>query len=82
MKMLGWSRHRYVARFSTFLIALVLIAGMVGCAGTVTEYDLSIDNNTGGSVVTPGVGTFAYPRDTVVDLLAEPNSGYHFVEWT
>ena len=82
MKILDRSRHRYVARLNIFFITLAFITGMLGCVGNVVEYDLAIDNNTGGSVVTPGVGTFAYPRDTVVDLLAEPNSGYHFVEWT
>ena len=73
MKILDWSRHRYMAKCNIFLITLALMTGMLGCTGNVTEYDLSIDSNTGGSVVTPGVGTFVYPRDTVVTLLARPN---------
>ena len=30
---LSWRRHHYVARASIFLIAVALIAGMVGCDG-------------------------------------------------
>jgi len=55
---------------------------MVGCGGSVVEYDLAIDCNTGGSVATPGVGTFTYATGTVINLLAEPKTGYHFVDWT
>jgi len=66
MKIFGWSTHRYMDKINIFLIALALMAGLLGCTGSVTEYDLSIDNNTGGSVVTPGVGTFAWSGDFCV----------------
>jgi len=56
MKILSWSRHHSLARFTTLLIALALMAGVVGCGGNVVEYDLAITSNNGGSVVSPGVG--------------------------
>ena len=31
---------------------------------------------------TPGEGAFAYEEGTVVNLVAEPDEGYHFVNWS
>ena len=45
-------------------------------------YDLTIASTAGGSVTTPGEGTFTYDEGTVVNLVAEPEEGYRFVEWT
>jgi len=36
----------------------------------------------GGSVTTPGEGVFPYDEGTVVYLVATPNAGYRFVNWT
>ena len=71
-----------MARFSVFLITLALMAGIVGCSGSDTEYDLTIASTTGGSVAKPGVGTFTYATGTVVDLVSKSKAGYHFVAWT
>ena len=46
------------------------------------EYDLTIDSTVGGSVTEPGEGEFTYDAGTVVDLVAEPDEGYRFVNWT
>jgi uncharacterized repeat protein (TIGR02543 family) len=67
-------------RVSIFLITLALITGMVGCAGV--EYDLTIASTAGGSVITPGEGTFTYNQGVVVNLAAEAEEGYRFVNWT
>jgi len=75
----SWRRHHYVARVSTFLIVVALIAGMVGCIGG--EFDLTIASTTGGSVTNPGEGTFTYDAGTVVSLEVEPLEGYSFVGW-
>jgi len=45
-------------------------------------YDLTISSNAGGSVTTPGEGTFTYGAGTVVDLRATADEGYDFVDWT
>ena len=70
-----------MARVSIFLITLALIVGMVGC-GSGGEYDLTIASTAGGSVTTPGEGTFHYEGGTVVNLVATPYAGYRFVNWT
>jgi len=46
------------------------------------QYDLTISSTAGGSVTTPGVGTFAYNSGAVVSLVANPLGGYRFVKWT
>ena len=51
-------------------------------ANFIAEYDLTIDSTAGGEVTTPGEGTFTYDTGTVVDLVATPEAGYCFVEWT
>ncbi len=49
---------------------------------TEVMYELTVNSNEGGSVIDPGEGTFDYEKDTVVDLVAEADEGYVFVEWT
>jgi len=46
------------------------------------QYDLSINSTEGGSVTEPGEGTFTYDAGTVVDLVAEAEESYSFVQWT
>ena len=46
------------------------------------KYDLTIDSTAGGSVATPSEGTFTYNKGTVVGLVATPDAGYRFVNWT
>ena len=71
----------YVKRIGSFLIVAALVAGMVGCGGGV-EYDLTISSTEGGEVTTPSEGTFTYDKGIVVDLVAKPETGYLFVNWT
>ena len=52
-----------MARLSIFLITVALIAGMVGCGcggggGGGESYALIIASTAGGSVTTPGEGTY------------------------
>ena len=51
-------------------------------ANFVAIYDLTISSTGGGSVIGPGEDTFTYDEGTVVDLVAEAEEGYRFVEWT
>ncbi|MFC1911418.1 hypothetical protein ACFLXM_01955 [Chloroflexota bacterium] len=46
------------------------------------SYDLTTNSTGGGSVATPGEGTFPYDCGMVVDLVAEAEAGYRFVNWT
>jgi len=51
--------------------------GLIG-----VTYNLTVASTAGGSVTTPGVGTFPYNAGTVVNLVAVANTGYQFVNWT
>jgi uncharacterized repeat protein (TIGR02543 family) len=48
----------------------------------ILSYDLTTNSTAGGSVTTPGEDTFTYDCGTVVDLVAEAEEGYRFVNWT
>jgi len=45
-------------------------------------YSLTISSTVGGSVAYPREGTFTYTEGKVVDLVAEADEGYRFVNWT
>jgi hypothetical protein len=45
-------------------------------------YILLTYSTKGGSVTSPGEGVFIYNKVTVVDLVATPDVGYRFVEWS
>jgi hypothetical protein len=70
----------YMVKVCIFLIMVALVAGMVGCI--FVRYDLTVCSTEGGQVTAPGEATFTYDKGTVVDLVAEPEDGYHFVNWT
>ncbi len=73
-------RRMRIALVSLLLTALV--AGMVACEpAPVDRYSLTIDSTEGGTVTTPGEGTFMYDAGTAVDLTASAASGYEFVGW-
>ena len=46
------------------------------------SYDLTINSTDGGSVTTPGEDTFSCNACTVGNLVATPDTGYQFVNWT
>ena len=77
---LSLKRHHYVARVSIFLIAVALIAWVVGCGPA--KYSLTISSTSGGTVTAPGEGLFEYSEETEVTLVATPEPGYHFANWT
>jgi hypothetical protein len=46
------------------------------------QYYLSVNSTAGGNVTTPGEGVFPCDEGSVVDLVAEAEESYHFVQWT
>ena len=61
----------------------MVLGNIIACGPTPTaEYDLTIGSAKGGSVTTPGEGTFVYREGAVVDVVATPDAGYRFVNWT
>ena len=63
------------------LTAAALVVGITACDGGHT-YQLTISSTSGGSVTTPGEGSYTYGAGTVVQLVAEPDEGYQFRSWT
>jgi hypothetical protein len=47
----------------------------------IVEYELTISSTDGGSVTTPGEGTFTYGEGDGVNIVATPDAGYRFVNW-
>jgi hypothetical protein len=45
-------------------------------------YSLTVASTSGGTVTSPGPGTFVYEGGDIVDLVAQPDEGYAFVKWT
>ncbi len=77
---LGSRRRRWAAIAGIFLIGAALAAGILIHA--FSEYILSLSSSEGGTVTTPGEGVFRYGAGTVVTLVAIPDAGCRFVEWT
>jgi hypothetical protein len=46
------------------------------------QYELTISSTNGGAVVIPGEGVFTHYAGAQIQLLAEPEVGYRFVDWT
>ncbi len=48
----------------------------------IPQYELTVSSTCGGSVTTPGEGSYSYDEGEVVNLVAEADAGYRFVSWT
>jgi len=48
----------------------------------IDTYNLTTNSTDGGNVTVPGEGTYSYDYGTVVNLVATPDDGYYFVNWT
>ena len=72
-------------RVIIFLLLGALVIAVMACSpgggGFFGGYSITISSTIGGTVATPGEGLFSYPGGTVVNLVAEPDRGYHFVCW-
>jgi len=77
----GPGKRHHVAVVGILLTVATLVVGVVACDGADT-YELTISSTAGGSVTTPGEGTFTYDAGTVVRLVATPDDGYQFHLWT
>ena len=76
-------KHSYLKTIGTFIIAIALIAGVVGCEGEPEpEFDLTMAVNPAGTgTATDQTGTSPYEEGTVVDIEAVAADCYRFVNW-
>jgi len=58
----------------------MVLGNSIGCTST-TNYTLTMSSTAGGSV-TPAVGAHTYSAGAGVNLIATPDGGYRFVNWT
>jgi len=75
-------QHKLISVALIIILLFMFVGNIIACAPTTTRYDLIINSTAGGSVTTPGEGTFTYDVGMVVNLVATPDSGYKFVNWT
>jgi hypothetical protein len=81
--MFSLGKRLCVTRIAIFLLMVTLIVLTAACGGVAREsYTLTVASTAGGSVTTPGEGTFTCYEDTTVPLVAEADVGYRFVRWT
>lgn len=73
-------KHHRTAVVGLFLALATLIAPVAGCG--LTQYGVTFSSTDGGSVTTPGEGTFYYGFCTEVELIAAPARGYRFIGWS
>jgi hypothetical protein len=84
---LGSWIHRYLKRLGIFLITVALVMGLASCEGScgapsLYQYVLAIFSTVGGITTPGGEMTYSYDEGTVVNLVATPDEGYRFVEWS
>ena len=78
-------KHSYLKIIGTFIIAIALIAGVIGCEGEgePDKYHLTMEvTPAGGGTAVDVTGASPYEEDTDVDIQANPAPGYQFVMWT
>ena len=78
-------KRRRVTAVGILFIVITLVIGGVACDGDgngADTYQLAVSSASGGSVTTPGPGTFTYDAGMVVQLLATPDDGYQFLSWS
>jgi len=75
-------KHKLIPVALIAILLCMFLGNSIACGPTTTKYDLTINSTEGGSVTTPGEATFTYDEGEVVDLVATPDAGYHFVNWT
>ena len=83
MKIIPSSRkNRDIAVAIIFLAVIALNVWLVSWLPA-PSYDLTIASTAGGSIITPGeAAPYTYDEGTVVNLVAEAEDGYRFVNWT
>jgi hypothetical protein len=87
----GWTSIRQVGAGSYHIVGL-RVNGTVVAAGPdielaewnlgVVEYSLTISSTPNGSVISPGEGVFAYNGGMTIRVIAMPEAGYRFVNWS
>jgi len=60
----------------------IIMEGDYSIRANFVKYELTLSSTSGGSVTTPGEGTYTYEGGTVVNLVAVAEDGHVFANWT
>ena len=71
-----------IADVNAALTTITMSGNYSVTANFVKQYDLTTSSTEGGSVTEPGEGVFPYDEGTVVNLVAAPDAGHQFANWT
>ena len=69
-----------ITSYSGFAKTNVCIRGLA--TAIIETRTLTTSSTAGGTVTTPGIGTYTYPYGTDANIVATANANYHFVNWT
>jgi hypothetical protein len=76
-------KHKLISVALIAVLLFMILGNSIGCTGgPPTTYTLTTTSTVGGDVTTPGEGTYTCNASQVVNLVATPDSGYRFVNWT
>jgi hypothetical protein len=77
-------KHKSIAVALITVLLCMVLGNSIACTTYTTEYVLTISSTEGGSVTTPGEGEYPYcaEQGERVNLVATPDAGYRFVNWT
>jgi preprotein translocase subunit YajC len=80
----GEMKYKSIAVALIAVLLCIVVGNSVACTTPVTEYHLTISSTEGGDVTEPGEGRFSYcpQQGERVNLVATPDPGYRFVQWT
>jgi hypothetical protein len=74
-------KHKLISIASITILLFMVLGNSIACTGG-AQYNLTITSTAGGNVTTPAEGTYTYAANATVNLVATPDSGYRFVNWT
>jgi len=78
----NWTECGQVSTSASYTFVANADRTLVAHFQTVPTHTLKVSSTAGGTVTAPGEGTFTYNEGTVVNLVATPDAGYRFVNWT
>jgi hypothetical protein len=74
-------KHKLILVALIAVLLCTVLGNSISCTTPTTNYTLTMASTAGGNV-TPAVGAHTYAAATVVNLVATPDGGYRFVNWT
>jgi hypothetical protein len=78
----GVSETPSATYYSTINRQMIIGFVLKAAAGSPVIRTLTVSSSSGGTVTTPGIGSFNYSDGNTASIIASANANYHFVNWT